>query len=544
MNLRGLGWRPALALVAGAVLAQSAAAQLTKPVKVTGGLVQGVPGQDPAITVFKGIPFAAPPVGDLRWHAPQPVVPWSGVRLANKFGNSCIQFEVWERKPWTHEFMSHNDISEDCLYLNVWTPAKSSGEKLPVYVYFYGGGDVEGSSAVAVYDGEGLAKKGVIVVTPNYRLGIFGHFALPALTAESPHHSSGNQSELDLIAALKWVQNNIARFGGDPSKVTIGGQSAGSGHVFSMTVTPLAKGLFRGAINESGVSASVATAVPGVSGIFAGPGVSLAEGEKKGMEFMDAKGVKSLADLRHLSWQQIMEPVKGPDGREMSFRGDVIDGYVFPETARETYDQGKQNDVPTLTGYNRNDLFGPAPHPEITLAELQKQVQARYDGMSGEFFKLYPASNDAEAVTAYKDSTWDFTRSTDYLWAVWRAKTAKTPVYTYFWDHTLPGPDAAKYGAFHTSEVPYVMNTLDMSDRPFTAEDYRIADTMSSYWANFIKTGNPNGPGLAHWYSTSQKPWTTMELGNTDAPIPVAGDRAKEAFFTEYFSNPHPRVRP
>jgi para-nitrobenzyl esterase len=303
-----------------------------------------------------------------------------------------------------------------------------------------------------------------------------------------------------------------------------------------MTFTPLAKGLFRGAINESGVNASVSTE---------GPGTTLAEGEKMGMEFMEAKGATSLADLRRMSWQQIIEPVTGPDGKVHAFRfGDVIDGYVFPETARETYDQGRQNDVPTITGNNLNDNGGPAPHPDITLAELQKQVDARYDGMSGEFFRLYPATDNAQAITAYMQSTWDITRSSAYEWSVWRGKTAKTPVYTYFWDHTLPGPDAAEYGAFHTSEVPYVLDSLDMSDRPFTAKDYEIAGTMSSYWANFIKTGDPNGPGLAHWYSTGGKPWMTMELGDKDMPIPVAGDKAKEQFFEEYFSRPHPIQRP
>jgi para-nitrobenzyl esterase len=527
-----------VAIVSAAAFGQTAVKDVAGVVKVTGGSVQGKPGRDKSIAVFKGIPFAAPPVGDLRWRAPQPVVAWEGVHEADRFGNSCIQKTVYERKPWTHEFMSHNDISEDCLYLNVWTPAKSSSDKLPVYVYLYGGGNVEGSGAVPVYDGEGLAKKGVIVVTPNYRLGIFGYFAHPELTGEAPYHASGNYAELDVIAALQWVKANIARFGGDPDKVTVGGQSAGSGHVFSLTYSPLAKGLFRGAINESGVSAAVATAAATNT---------LAQAEKTGVEFAKAKGAASIAELRKLSWQEILDPVppSTPEGKAPVFRfGGVIDGYVFPAPAREVYAQGRQNDVPVLTGLNRNDNTGPVPHPDITAAAFTEQAQKRYGDAAGEFLKLYPASTDGEARESLTHSTWDYNRTGTYFWSEWRAKTAKTKVFTYFWDHALPGPDADLYGAFHTSEVPYVLNSLNMSDRPFTDADYKIADTMSSYWANFIKTGDPNGPGLAHWPSTSEQPGMTMELGDKYAPIPVAGSKEKQAFFEQYYSMPHPQQGP
>lgn len=524
----------AVALTCSAVISQSSSAGLMQPIKVTGGSVQGVHGRDASITVFKGIPFAAPPVGDLRWRAPQPVVVWDGVRKVDKFGNSCIQKEVYERKPWTHEFMSHNDISEDCLYLNVWTPAKSSSDKLPVYVFFYGGGNVEGSGAAPVYDGEGLAKKGIIVVTPNYRLGIFGSFAHPELTAEASYHASGNYSELDLIAALQWVKANIALFGGDPDKVTIGGQSAGSGHVFSMTYSPLAKGLFRGAINESGVSAAVATAVATNT---------LAQAEKTGVEFAKAKSAASIADLRKLSWQEILDPIppSTPDGKAPVFRfASVIDGYVFTASARDVYEQDKQNDVPVLTGINKNDNNGPVPHPDITAAAFQELAEKRYGDAAAEFLKLYPASTDDEAKASLTHSTWDYNRTGTYFWSEWRAKTAKTKVFTYFWDHALPGPDVELYGAFHTSEVPYVLNSLSMSDRPFTDADWKIADTMSSYWANFIKTGDPNSPGLAHWPSTSEQPGMTMEIGDKYQPIPVAGSKEKQAFFEQYYSKPHP----
>ena len=516
-----------------AVCSQISTAQITGPVKVSGGSVQGVPGKVSPMTVFKGIPYAAPPVGDLRWRAPQPVVAWNGVRKADKFGASCIQREVYQRKPWTWEFMAHNDMSEDCLFLNIWTPAKSSSEKLPIYVFLHGGGNVEGSGSVPVYDGEGMAKKGIIVITPNYRLGILGTLVHPELTAEAPYHASGNYSDLDIIAALKWIKENIAQFGGDPDKVTIGGQSAGSGHVFNMTVTPLAKGLFRGAINESGVNGSVITPTPTTS---------LAEAEKAGVAFATAKGVKSIAELRQLSWQEITEPLAA--GTNIPQARNVIDGYFFPLSPHDTFAQGKQNDVPNIIGYNKNDNTGPAPHPDVTLADFKKQADSRYGNMCDEFMKLYPASTDEEAKLAYTESTWDSTRSGPYFFSVWRGKTAKTKVYTYFWDHALPGPDADKFGAFHTSEVPYVLNSLAYTkDRQITDTDRKIADTMSSYWVNFVKTGDPNGAGLAHWPSTSEAPGMTMELGDKYVPIPTTGDQAKHQFFEKYWNTAHPQAR-
>ena len=498
-------------------------AAIVQPVKVEGGQVAGVPGKDAAITVFKGIPFAAPPVGDLRWRAPKPVAPWKGVRKADQFGASCPQNIVNEHKPWTYEFMTHTEVSEDCLFLNVWTGAKAAGEKRPVYVFIHGGGNTEGSGAVPVYDGEGLAKKGVIVVTVNYRLGILGFFTHPDLTAESDVHASGNYALLDLIAALRWVHDNIAAFGGNPDRVTIGGQSAGASNTHSLVASPLAKGLFHGAIAESGSS---------VGGLGLMNSRSLADQEQAGVRFAQAKGAHSLADLRKMSWKELAAPVPGG-----SRFGVVLDGYVQPISARDTFAQGKQNDVPTLTGCNKEDLGGGSTTP-TTVEQFQRQAQ-RYGDLAGEFLKLYPAANDEQARAAQNAGAVDSMRASMYFWAVNRAKTAKTKAYTYFWEHTLPGPDAALYGAFHTSEVPYVMNALAMSDRPFTDADRKIADMMSDYWVNFIRTGDPNGKGLAHWPSTSEQPGLTMELGDKWAPMPVAGDQTKLAFFDSYFNKPH-----
>jgi len=497
------------------LLAFSLSAAINKPVKVEGGLVSGVPGKDPAVTSFKGIPFAAPPVGDLRWRAPKPVIAWQGVHKADQFGNSCIQNIVTERKPWTYEFMAHNDISEDCLFLNVWTAAKSPNEKRPVYMYIYGGGNTEGSSAVPVYDGEGLAKKGVIVVTVNYRLGVLGFFTHPELTKESDGRASGNYALLDLITALRWIHANIAAFGGDPSRVTIGGQSAGASNTHVLVASPLAKGLFHRAIAESGSS---------VTGLGLMNARTLADQEAVGTRFAEAKGAHALADLRAMSWKDLVAPVPGGGFRF----GAVVDGYVLPAPAGEIFARGTQNDVPTLTGCNMHE-GGAVPHPEVTAEAFQKQAQQRYGELAERYLKLY-------TVADVNESAWDAERVSMYLWSQQRAKTAKTKAFTYFWDHTLPGPDADRYGAFHTSEVPYALNTLYMSDRPFTAEDRKIADAMSSYWANFIATGDPNGKGLPHWPAVGEHDAATMEVGDKPGPIPVASSPERLLFFQDFFA--------
>jgi para-nitrobenzyl esterase len=499
------------------------AGALSGPVTVTGGQITGVPAPDPAVMVFKGIPFAAPPVGNLRWRDPQPVAAWHGVRNADQFGNSCIQTVVRERKPWTYEFMTHNAISEDCLYLNVWSAARGPQERRPVYVFIYGGGNNEGSTAVPVYDGETLAKKGIVVVTVNYRLGLFGFFTHPELTQEASYKASGNYGILDLVAALKWVQENITAFGGDPAKVTVGGQSAGAGNTHILTASPLGKGLFRGAIAESG------------SGIAGGPNRKLSEQEQMGLKFAAAKGASNLPALRAMNWQQLQEPLLDSNYRFAP----VIDGYVLPSAIGEVFTQKKQNDVPTLTGSNK-DEGGASPHPDVTLEQFRKLATTRYEELAEEFQKLYPAKTDEEAAIAQNNAARDASRVSTYLWAVEREKTAKTREFTYFWDHALPGPDADKYGAFHTSEVPYVLGALAMSDRPFTSGDRHIADMMSSFWANFIAKGDPNGEGLARWPAVNEKPGLTMELGEKTGAIPVAGDDAKLNFWKKYYSRPHP----
>ncbi len=505
------------------------------PVGVDGGQVAGAHGRDPSITVFKGVPFAAPPVGDLRWRAPRPVSAWKGVKQADHFGPSCVQ-TITEHGfgPWTYEFVTHGEVSEDCLYLNVWTPAKSPAGKLPVYVFLYGGGFTSGSAEVPIYDGEGLARKGLVVVTINYRVGVFGFLAHPELAQESGHSASGNYGLLDQIAALRWVRNNISAFGGDAGRVTIAGQSAGSMSVHFLMASPLAKGLFHRAIAESGGS--------GVGASGGGPMMgsrTLANAEADGVKFAAAKGASSLKDLRAMSWRKLMEPVPGtPPGPAGLLRfSPIVDGYVLPESPLEAMVHGKLSDVPTLTGCNTGEIEGGlvGPLPPISAAEFQKQVKQRYGDLADEFLKLYPATTDEQAQASRAVSSRDESLVSMYLWARKRGQVASTRTFIYLWDHTLPGPNAARYGAFHTSEVPYVLDTLYTSDRPFTETDREIADRMSAYWAAFAASGDPNLRGLPVWPAVNDKP-QVMEVGDNNAPVALAGDPAKLAFFEKYLS--------
>jgi para-nitrobenzyl esterase len=513
-------------------------------------------------------------VGDLRWRAPGPVAAWEGVRRADQFGASCAQTiaprrlgtesitkpGVYDTAPQTDEFAAHNEASEDCLYLNVWTAAKSASEKRPVFVYIYGGGFDHGSGDVPIYDGEGLAKKGLVVVTLNYRVGMIGFFVHPELTKESGHNASGNYGLLDQIAALKWIQDNIAAFGGDPNRVTIAGQSAGGMSVHALIASPLARGLFHRAIVESGGS------TVGRAGISINAS-ALADAEAAGQRFAEAKGAKSIAELRAMSWQKLNEPPAGaagrgrgardtgapaaagapgggragmPDGGRGSSgtRSPIVDGYVLPAAPNEVVAQGKQNDVPILTGMNLGELGGISPSQvAVTLESFRNQARQRYGDDADKFLALYPASNDQEAAAAQAQASRDQSLVSLYLWAKMRSKTAKTKAFDYLWDHSLPGPDAARFGAFHTGEVPYVLNTLYASPRPFTDVDRKLAGMMSSYWANFAANGNPNGKGLPLWPAYSGKA-EIMELGDKTGPIPAADSAAKQAFFEAFLTRP------
>ncbi|HYE74629.1 MAG TPA: carboxylesterase family protein, partial [Blastocatellia bacterium] len=458
-------------------------------------------------------PYAAPPVGELRWKAPQPAAKWEGVRKAEKFSDSCIQPLVRSRLPWTKEYMTQNEISEDCLCLNVWTAAKSANEKRPVMVWIYGGAFNEGSSEIALYDGEEWAKKGAVAVTINYRIGLMGFFTHPDLTKESGHNSSGNYGLLDMVAALQWVQKNIAAFGGDPTNVTIVGQSAGAMGVHALTASPLAKDLFHRAIAQSGSS-------------FNRTLRSLADAEKDGVKFAESMKAKSVKELRAMSYKELT-------ASGIRF-GPVVDGWFLPEDVPVIFAKGRQNDVPTLTGLMADEGSSSATYGKVKAEDFKKQVQQRFADSADAFLKLYPSNNDAESGMSQKASARDQGIVSMYLWAAERAKTAKTKAYTYFFTRAIPWPEHPEFAAFHSGELPYTFGNLKMLDRPWEPVDRKLADIVTSYWVNFARTGNPNGKGLPVWPAFDARSQTTMELGEKIGPRPLT-DKAKVDFFIQYF---------
>lgn len=467
------------------------------------GLLQGVANNSGTVTSFKGIPYAAPPVGDLRWRKPEPPLPWEGIRDASEFCASCIQNKVYSHLPngpWTEEFMVQNEISEDCLFLNIWTPARKASDKLAVFVYIHGGGLTEGSGAIDTYDGEELARKGVVVVTINYRLGVLGFLAHPDLTAESPNKVSGNFGYLDQIAALKWIQQNIAAFGGDPGRVTIAGQSAGAGSVRALIASPLARGLFHRAITQSG------------SGLVGSDrSTSLEDAELRGEEFAESKGAPSIEELRAMP---AMDVYMSASGQAPVRFGGVIDGYVLTSSHMAVFENGEQNDTPFMTGMNRDEL--------------------RYRGeRADEFFALYPVDSDGDTSLVERVAGQEQSRLNTFLWLQHRAKTSGTNGYIYYFNRAIPWPEYPDFGAFHTGEVPYMFNNLKMLDRPWTEVDSMVADVMSSYWVNFAKNGDPNSDGLPIWSAFDSNKKEVMRLGEQMGMIPVAASEERIEFLKE-----------
>jgi len=460
-------------------------------VSVEGGSILGATAE--GVHSFKGIPFAAPPVGDLRWKPPQSVVAWDGVRECIAYGDSCPQKpypagSLYARKP--------EKQSEDCLYLNVWTTELGADAKRPVMVWIHGGGLTRGSGANTVYDGANLARKGVVLVTINYRLGPLGYMAHPELTEESPKSASGNYGVLDQIAALKWVQQNIANFGGDPGRVTIFGESAGSWSVNVLVATPLASGLFHRAIGQSG-------------GSF-GPGTPLSAAEKKGVEFMEAAGAESLQQLRSLSAEQLLAV-------NASRTRSVVDGWVLPDTVRSIFAAGKQNNVPVIVGSNADEmtsLTNPATIPR-TREALRKRIEAELGELAGEFEALYPAETDADAARAWLDSRRD--RGFSVQMRVWARMTAtgNSQAYLYQFTRVPPIPNSEYFGAFHAAEIAYAFSNINRLPSQYAELDNKLSDTISAYWVKFAATGDPNGEGLPAWaaYNPDDEPY--QDLGDT-----------------------------
>ena len=478
--------------------------------KTDAGMVSGVKNSTGDITAFKGIPFAAPPVGDLRWKAPQPAKHWDGIKKCDAFGPSPMQGKPTPFMVYTSEFLiPEQPISEDCLYLNVWTGAKSKAEKRPVFVWIYGGGFTSGGSACAIYDGEALAKKGVIFVSINYRVGVFGFFAHPELTKESPNKASGNYGLMDQIAALKWVKANIAAFGGDPNRVTIAGQSAGSMSVNALVASPLTKGLFNGAIAESG---SLTVKNPAISS------ATLQAAEAAGEKVAEKAGAKSLTELRAMSAEDAMKKLTGR-------YSPIVDGYVLPEAIPDIFAQNKENHVPVITGWN-GDEFGSGP---VKKENFIKQAQQTYGADAETFLKYFPAGTDEQATASQVKLSRDqvFALS-GYNWANMQSKYPDAPVYVYNFNRKIPATgDFVKYGAFHTGEVCYVMNNLKfLNNRPFGPADHALANLMSDYWVNFVKTGNPNGKGLSAWpkYTATGNLVKVFDAKSETKKLPAKGE--------------------
>lgn len=497
------------------------------------GQVSGIAAADPSVTVFKGIPFAAPPVGPLRWHAPQPAAPWQGVRKADHFGASCMQGPNTPFGPWTAEYMYVTPASEDCLYLNVWTPKPAASAALPVLVYIYGGGFNSGSGDVPIYDGTALAKTGMVVVTFNYRVGPFGFLALPQLTAESGHHASSNYGLLDQIAALQWMRDNIRAFGGDPARVAIAGQSAGAMSVEDLLASPLAKGLFHAAIADSGI---------GGRGV---PVHTLAEAEKAGEDFAAAHHASTLAELRALPASAIQGK-----GYGMQF-APIVDGWVIPDQPMTlTTSAGRDNDVPVITGFQADDFRMAGGGPPMTAARFQQRAHTLYGPMAADFLKLYPAATDQQAIQSDTQAARDRARSGLYLWAAQRAASHKSPVYIYYFDRAIPWPAHPEFGAFHSGELPYTFGNLRVLDRPWQPIDRKLAHTMMTYWKDMAAAGNPNvaagnsnSAAVPRWPAVRPSHPSVMRLDADPGPM-LPADPARFAFWKRYFDSPQSRTAP
>ncbi|HEY9432404.1 MAG TPA: carboxylesterase/lipase family protein [Blastocatellia bacterium] len=472
-------------------------------VRVEGGLISG--SVDDGVRSYRGIPFAAPPVGELRWKAPQPVAAWEGVRECDDFGPDCPQAPYPQSSLY---YSAPRRQSEDCLYLNVWTAAKAA-EKRPVMVWIHGGALTRGSGATRAYDGTALAKKGVVLVTINYRLGPLGYLAHPELTAESPNRSSGNYGALDQIAALKWVQKNIAAFGGDPGRVTIFGESAGSWSVNALVASPLARGLFHRAIGQSG-------------GSF-GPMTYLKEdregrpsAEKIGEAFAKAAGADSIKALRAQPAEKIVEVFNNdPEGRKFRTQPNV-DGWALPDEIRNIFAQGKQNDAPVIVGSNANEmttLTVPATVPKTT-ENLRKRVETQYGAAIKEFDAAYPVKSDDDVAAAYLSSLRDVTFTLPMrTWARMTA-TGRSKAYLYFFSHVPPNPNSKYLGAYHAGEIVYVFNNLNRQNSLLQEADFKLAGMMSDYWVNFATTGDPNGKGLPKWAPYGRETEAYMDFGD------------------------------
>lgn len=483
-------------------------------VNVEQGVIEGVMDND--LRVFKGVPFAAPPVGDLRWKAPQPAEKWSGVKLATKFAPAPMQ----GGEPSSGK-------SEDCLYLNIWTPAKSADEKLPVMVWIHGGGFSFGSSSDPMSDGANLARKGVIVVSVAYRVGQIGFLSHPELSAENPQGISGNYGLLDQIAGLAWIQQNIAAFGGDPKNVTIFGESAGGISVSMLCASPLAKGLFHAAISQSGGSFG-----PARSETYPGENMkTLAQAEQDGVKYVAELGLKSIKELREIEVEKLI-----PKGWTLPGGWPVIDGYVIPDDQFNLYQKGAFNDVPVLIGYNSDE--GLSFSPGKTAEEYIANVNERFGPFTEELLKAYPLANDKVGRSAR-----NLMRDAAFGWHTWswarlQAEKGKSNVYYYYFDRHMEQPQdspMADHGTPHGMDVPFVFMNIDKSNPFVSEEDIPFSEKIGTYWTNFAKYHNPNGEGLVEWPAFTNDNPLVLYLGSEISAEPVP-DEASLNVLDRYFN--------
>lgn len=467
------------------------AAQQPAPVKTTEGPVQGI--TEHGLSVYKGIPFAAPPVKELRWRAPQPAAVRDTILQAVKFAPAPVQ---GGNPP--------SGKSEDCLYLNIWSPAKKAGDKLPVLVWIYGGGFNFGATSETTYSGEILANKGVVLVSVAYRVGQLGFLSHPDLNAEDPRHVSGNYGLLDMIAGLKWIKKNIAAFGGNPDKVTIFGESAGGIAVSMLCASPLAKGLFHGAISQSGGSFGPprVTTYPGENMKY------LADAAAAGEAYAKNAGYNTIAELRRLDADKL-PPVRG-------LAWPIIDGYVIPGDQYKLYEAGSYNDVPILVGYNSDE--GASFSPPKTIQEYTDAVNKRYGRFADPLINAYPPGSGTVAKTAR-----DLSRDAAFGWHTWswarlQAANGKSGVYYYYFDQHPDYPAGSPKegaGSPHGQEVAYVFGHLDKQNPQFTKTDFDISEAMATYWTNFAKYGHPNGKNVPQWPAFSKTSPVVMHFNQT-----------------------------
>lgn len=497
---------PAAALLLTTTIAFS---QIPLQVATDKGTVEGEATRDGKVIAFKGIPYAAPPVGKLRWAPPALAEAWTGVRDAKSFGYHCVQGAIFR------DMMFHDPgASEDCLTLNIWTPANAAKGKLPVMVWIYGGGLQGGGTSEGRQDGQFLAHKDVVVVSMNYRLGIFGFFVHPELTAESPHHASGNYGLMDQNAAIQWVKRNIAAFGGDPDNITIFGESAGSFSVNFHMASPMTRDLIKHAIGESG--GAVASARP----------ADLPREQREKIDSTAALvlyGTDSLAELRRLSTEDIMRPLMTPGAPHF---GTDIDGWFLPKSVAEIYAAGEEAHIPVLAGWNADEGRGGITGSLNTFsgAGFVSQAEREFPTRSEEFLKLYPHSTESEALNSASDYGGDkFIAFSTWKWLESQVATGEAPVYRYLFALGNPGDrfHTPAAGAFHSDDIEYVFGSLD--SRPeaiWRAEDRKMSNEIQSYWTNFARTGDPNGPGLPKWPKYGPTEWQTMHLDRSSAAKP------------------------